>query len=380
MQALSRKNADLEDEILEKGIEVLKLSEENEHFKRMESDLPSIHSEMVHDTEEKTYLRNKCGKLEADIKAFKENETLKRNERMHLLKHIERIEKSKKEQIENLKTNICKLKEKSFPTCWHGKYCSRRFCRFDHSAIFRKVNKRLDISEKRKVHEMSLCEKCGESFEDHQSFNRHIQSCLGEAQEIEQNILKCRDCDFISVKKFDLDIHLTQNHKETEIECDQCGIYFVTVEELDLHRATHNQDTVSINQALQGLLDEKKKSFNCSRCNESFVTKKSLRRHSQKHHKLFKVKDDVSAKNIPKHFKNRKLECGMCEMDFNSVEYMDSHMDDKHEGRWKINDPDIIYEGESYSDSSTDTSVTDDEDDENYTVTEDSEIESGEER
>ena len=70
----------------------------------------------------------------------------------------------------------------------------------------------------------------------------------------------------------------------------------------------------------------------------------------------------------------------MCEMDFNSVEYMDSHMDDKHEGRWKINDPDIIYEGESYSESSTDTSVTDDEDDDNYTVTEDSEIESGEER
>ena len=194
---------------------------------------------------------------------------------------------------------------------------------FDHSAIFRKVNKRLEINQKINVHGVSLCEKCGDTFEDHESFNRHIQSCLGEAQQSLQNILKCKDCDFISVKKCDLDIHMTQNHKEIEIECDQCGIYFVTVEELDFHRATCIQDIVSINHTLQGLLDEKKQSFNCNSCDESFDSKKSLRRHSQKHHKLFKVKDDVSAKNIPKHFKNRKLECGMCEMDFNSVEYMD---------------------------------------------------------
>ena len=230
VQALSRNNADLQDELLEKGIEVLRLSEENENFKRMESNLASLHNEMVYDAKDETALQNRCEKLEADLKAFKENESLKRNERMNLLKRIETIENSKQKQIENLKENISRIKQKTFPTCWHGKRCTRRFCRFDHSAIFRKVNKRLEINQKINVHEVSLCEKCGDTFEDHESFNRHIQSCLGEAQQSLQNILKCKDCDFISVKKCDFDIHMTQNHKETEIECDQCGIYFVTVD------------------------------------------------------------------------------------------------------------------------------------------------------
>ena len=44
-------------------------------------------------------------------------------------------------------------------------------------------------------------------------------------------------------------------------------------------------------------------------------------------------------------------------------------MDNNHEGRWKLKDPDIFCEGESctYSESSTDTSVADDVDDDNYT-------------
>ena len=370
VQALSRKNTDLEDEILEKGIEVLHLSEENEHFKRMESKLPSLHNELVHETVKEADLRNRCKRLEADLKDFKENESLERKERIDLLKHIETIENSKKEQIEDLKENISKLKQKTFPTCWYGKRCTRRFCRFDHSAIFRKVNKRLEIN-KNMMNEMSLCEKCGDSFEDHQSFSRHIQSCLGETQQSVQIILKCEDCDFNYVKKAELDIHVTQNHKETEIECEQCGMYFVTIEELDVHRTTH------INHTLQGLLEEQEKSFLCNSCNETFVTKKSLRRHSQKYQKL--VKDGICQKNIQKQFKNRKLDCGMCRMDLTSVENMDSHMDDKHEGRWKINDPDIVYDGESCSESSTDSSVTDDDEDESNTVSEDSETQSGEE-
>ena len=111
VQALSRKNADLQDELLDKGIEVLRLSEENENFKRMESNLASLHNEMVYDAKDETALQNRCEKLEADLKAFKENESLKRNERMQMLKRIETIENCKQKQIENLKENISKIKQ-----------------------------------------------------------------------------------------------------------------------------------------------------------------------------------------------------------------------------------------------------------------------------
>jgi hypothetical protein len=72
----------------------------------------------------------------------------------------------------------------------------------------------------------------------------------------------------------------------------------------------------------------------------------------------------------------RKLECGLCEMDFASIEYMDNHMDERHQGRWKLNDPDVVWEGESYDESSsedpeteTDTDSDDDKSEEEVSET-----------
>ena len=41
------------------------------------------------------------------------------------------------------------------------------------------------------------------------------------------------------------------------------------------------------------------------------------------------------------------FKCGYCKLDFKSIRDMDHHMDLKHKGMWKLNDPDILREGDS---------------------------------
>ena len=52
--------------------------------------------------------------------------------------------------------------------------------------------------------------------------------------------------------------------------------------------------------------------------------------------------------------------CVLCKVDFKFVEEMDQHMDDMHEGRWKIGDEDAIWEGDDYEESDTAEPMTSD--------------------
>ena len=64
------------------------------------------------------------------------------------------------------------------------------------------------------------------------------------------------------------------------------------------------------------------------------------------------------------------FKCDLRRINFETLENMDNHMDNVHEGRWKKYDPDVLREGDVESESETDYS--------DYSSTEDSEKENGE--
>ena len=88
--------------------------------------------------------------------------------------------------------------------------------------------------------------------------------------------------------------------------------------------------------------------FKCDVCNEEFLAKVNLRKHKQRFHQMNKSKEKKPLENFQQIYPNRKQECNLCQLKFESIESMDVHMDDFHKGRWKINDPDVVWEGESY--------------------------------
>ena len=58
-------------------------------------------------------------------------------------------------------------------------------------------------------------------------------------------------------------------------------------------------------------------------------------------------------KKNPKEDYEHKFECLLCKEEFDGCEEMNHHMDNKHEGRWKHGDPDVISEGDEYDESSS---------------------------
>ena len=55
-------------------------------------------------------------------------------------------------------------------------------------------------------------------------------------------------------------------------------------------------------------------------------------------------------KELEDHLNNihlTELECVFCKIEFQSINDMDNHMDLKHKGLWKFNDPDVLREGDS---------------------------------
>ena len=218
-----------------------------------------------------------------------------------------------------------------------------------------------------------------------------IETCH---EEIFPNLLKtfkCRECFSEFETKSDRNADVIGNHSEIDIECEVCGKFFVSKSELNNHRAKHEDpgnDIAALNNLLQGLLTKHEEvsnvkesielernhkcAFKCEDCDEVFATKTNLKKHKSRFHKIFKVKQTIQ-KSI------RKIECGLCEMDFAAIEYMDKHMDEMHQGRWKLNDPDVVWEGESYDESSSADSETqtDTDSDEENSEEEVSEAQSG---
>ena len=138
----------------------------------------------------------------------------------------------------------------------------------------------------------------------------------------------------------------------------------------DKETIQQNLDIVALSELLGNKVDktpvivktyEEINSFKCEKCKNQYETERSLMVHTRRKHR--------STLDGP----SPEFTCGLCNISFECVEDMDKHMDETHEGRWKLYDDDVILEGEDYEESSTDCTNTD------LSETENSESESGEE-
>ena len=111
---------------------------------------------------------------------------------------------------------------------------------------------------------------------------------------------------------------MIQDHSEIEIECEQCGKFFVSRKELRDHRQKHNKDksdTRQLNKLLEGLLNDKKclseemqasedqesnPVFKCDSCNDKFIDKQSLKNNEQTLHQKKNLKLKKPSENLQK--------------------------------------------------------------------------------
>ena len=195
-----------------------------------------------------------------------------------------------------------------------------------------------------------------------------------------QQKFNCKDCSFVFENRSDLNNHKSQKHIKSEVECEMCGIFFISQEEFNEHKkekhsdhdekGSNDEEIIALTKLLENLVDKKPAIENseentplkCDQCKNSFGTKRSLSVHIRRKHQIAQ-----ESSSLPEY------KCGFCVINFDSIDQMDSHMDDHHGGRWKMYDDDVILEGEDYMESSSDCTETD------TSETENSESQSGEE-
>ena len=382
---------DLEDELILKNIEISNLENLLNEKQSVEKHWQSELNTVMKGEED---LESKVKSLEGDLKSMKEKESSDKTKREELYHEMDVLTEARQSEVEMLKGKIKSMKQQCLSQCWYGIKCKRLFCRFDHSNVFKKINKGLKKQENnmhadQNVPAEYLCDQCGKVFKNCEENKKHIQSCHEET-------FKCSKCELIFQARSDLKRHVAKNHDENDIECEQCGKFFVSKRELNDHRRIHqtvDSGIESINNMLKGLLEKDGKrsidiandecqneenlnpTLKCVNCNEIFLTESSLKKHRKRSHRTQRIKSRTEP-SLPKVHPKRKLECGMCVIDFENIDEMNAHMDDIHEGRWKYGDPDVVFEGEDYEESESDYSVSEYSDDNDSD--ESSESESGE--
>ena len=209
------------------------------------------------------------------------------------------------------------------------------------------------------------CDKCDKSFDRQDNLQRHIKS-------VHENILyNCEKCDQIFKYQGDLQRHLKSEHQDTrykcykcdklfkyqgdfkrhakshstpQIPCSVCGIKFWTKRKLDNHEYTaiHRKNLkkcIKHTCTICGLFFLKRSDFNkhrkypcpyrCSKCEESFDTKKEQVRHIQEDHKTIScVQCNKVFPNLPALKKHNEVtfHCVICTKIFCNQDALDKHI------------------------------------------------------
>ena len=84
---------------------------------------------------------------------------------------MEELSNDRNRELEVLKVSIEKMKKEKSPACRFGLFCQRRFCKFDHSYLYYKVNK----NQNQEAIENKECNVCTKPFNKKEDFKRHVR-------------------------------------------------------------------------------------------------------------------------------------------------------------------------------------------------------------
>ena len=167
IELLEMKCKDLVDEIITKDIKISNLEESIIGEKIAEK---SLEFELNIGKNFGESNASKVEVLERELKRIKAKESNDKKERKVFYDQMDTLAKDRKDMLEKLKSKIKDVNRRTLPNCWHGKYCTRLFCKFNHRHVFTKVNihstKVHDNPNQSKGKEY-LCDECGNILESH---------------------------------------------------------------------------------------------------------------------------------------------------------------------------------------------------------------------
>ena len=257
------------------------------------------------------------------------------------------ISKQISTQMLKLSSDLLKLKEKEISDAIWCK--CKAYCRVYHhkhnwrSSFSQKLIEKLDtlISDETR-YSWKNCDKTFLSVVDirkHDQYDHRKPKFTEEEDqvmitEITKKEIQCDDCNFSFKSKKKLRKHHNKTHRIRK-DC-RTDLVSISSEKQQIEEDhPENENFEAIDDENTSKFEKKLtdcipccSTFKCEICRFFLPTKNDLEEHF----------DTV-------HFE--EIRCGYCKIEFQSILDMDKHMDFKHKGMWKLNDPDILREGDS---------------------------------
>ena len=144
-----------------------------------------------------------------------------------LFDQMVKISEKNKEHLENLTDKVKNIQKKLNPRCTFGWKCRKPRCEFDHTYLYKKVNK--DNTEKT---DETHCEVCKRTFVSASTLKKH-----GIIHLKKHSAVKCNQCDKVFVQDSDLQEHERKEHtSKTTYNCDHCEFVSEKSSDLEQHR------------------------------------------------------------------------------------------------------------------------------------------------
>ena len=161
--------SDLNEELSEKDVRFIelqdKITSKEKISEAIQSTQTSLFDEIVRADSEQinVELQTEVDVLKKEIVKSK----IQAQKRSAMLQNLEFLQSLNQEKLLKLEETIrlC-VKRKLIPKCKYGVFCKRKFCKFDHSFVFRKVNK--------PASEIS-CFECGQNMKTNENLKDHMK-------------------------------------------------------------------------------------------------------------------------------------------------------------------------------------------------------------
>lgn len=112
------------------------IGELKQRVEEFESSSSSLELDLFNSRNGIAELNSKIERLETKV----QNEEKNKDNRKMLMTKLENISKTRMTELAHLKTSFQSLKNRHNLDCRFGRDCSRLFCKFNHSFLFRKIN------------------------------------------------------------------------------------------------------------------------------------------------------------------------------------------------------------------------------------------------
>ncbi|CAL8122961.1 unnamed protein product [Orchesella dallaii] len=139
----------------------------------------------------------------------------------------------------------------------HNEFCNRKIKK-DATGI--KQENRYDAEENGDDVENVGCDFCGNSFENVDLLNHHLE------KDHPEELFKCEECGDLFPSKESRRRHFQRHHEDHPFKCTECSAKFKTNERLKLHTKIHEEGKSSC-------------CAECPQCGKELVNSSSMRRH-----------------------------------------------------------------------------------------------------